>query len=216
MRSKSLIVGSAAVFAVLYLAATTALGKPPAADASSATTTTWLAGHEGHVRTFAWLLVIGLPFFCAASAGLRLWLPSGWRDVYFAGAIAFVVETAIQCWLWGALAFAPATGSPSTPLVFHIALFWGPVLTSATLAMLVPLAVVGLGDHGWPRWMGVLAGVAALEQAIETTTVFGHHGFMAPGGAMNLYLGAGLTAVALFGAVVAVAVMPAPAAAETT
>jgi hypothetical protein len=37
--------------------------------------------------------------------------------------------------------------------------------------------------------------IAFVEQAAETVTVFGTHGFIAPGGAMNLALGAGLTAI---------------------
>jgi hypothetical protein len=42
-----------------------------------------------------------------------------------------------------------------------------------------------------------IAAVALVEQLIETVTIFGSHGFIAPGGPMNIYLGAGLTAVAL-------------------
>jgi len=37
--------------------------------------------------------------------------------------------------------------------------------------------------------------VFALEQAIETITVFGKSGFIAPGGDMNVQLGAGLLVV---------------------
>lgn len=197
-------------FGVLYVVAFGFLGAPPVADAPAATVHAWLADHHERVRTFAWLIVIGLPFFCAASAGVRQRLPEGLRDVYFAGAVAFVVETALQCWLWGALVFDPDPGSSSTT-VFHAALFWGPVLTSATLAMLVPLAIAGLRGR-WPTWVGALALIAAVEQAAETTTVFGHHGFMAPGGGMNVYLGAGLTALALLGAVVSVGLAgPSPA-----
>ena len=44
--------------------------------------------------------------------------------------------------------------------------------------------------------------VAFAEQAVETITVFGTHGFTAPGGAMNTVLGAGLTAIWLAGLVV--------------
>jgi hypothetical protein len=44
--------------------------------------------------------------------------------------------------------------------------------------------------------------IAFAEQAIETITVFGTHGFTAPGGDMNLLLGAGLTAVWFGGLVV--------------
>ncbi len=192
------------IFGGLYLAAFGYLGSPPDADAAGSAVTSWLSEHHGDVRTFAWLLVIGLPFFCASAAGIRQRLPEGLRDLFFAGAVAFVVETALQCWLWGALAFGADSGGSSSVTVFRAALFWGPVLTSATLAMLVPIALGGLRGS-WPTWLGVLAAVTALEQAVETSTLFGHHGSMAPGGGMNVYLGAGLTAAALIGTVVCVA-----------
>lgn len=192
------------IFGGLYVVAFGVLGTPPDADSAAKTVTGWFTDNHEHVRTFAWLLVAGLPFFCAASAGVRQRLPEGLRDLYFAGVIAFVAETALQCWLWGALAFGPDTAGATSLTLFHAALFWGPVLTSATLAMLVPIAIVGLRG-GWPTWLGALAAVAVVEQAVETTTVFGHHGFMAPGGGMNVYLGAALTAAALIGAVVTVA-----------
>jgi hypothetical protein len=38
----------------------------------------------------------------------------------------------------------------------------------------------------WLTWLGV---VFFVEQAIETVTVFGESGFIAPGGTMNVYLG---------------------------
>lgn len=63
------------------------------------------------------------------------------------------------------------------------------------------LSVDGVGDgmvQAWfwarlvPRWSGWLSVVFFGEQAIETVTVFGQSGFIAPGGAMNLYLGGGI------------------------
>jgi hypothetical protein len=52
------------------------------------------------------------------------------------------------------------------------------------------------------RRLTVLGVIAFVEQAIETITVFGTHGFIAPGGDMNLLLGAALTAVWFGGLVV--------------
>jgi hypothetical protein len=40
-----------------------------------------------------------------------------------------------------------------------------------------------------PRWLGWLSVLFFVEQGIETVTVFGTSGFIAPGGAMNLHLG---------------------------
>jgi hypothetical protein len=62
---------------------------------------------------------------------------------------------------------------------------------------LVPVALLALqGEAGLPRWLGVVAGVAAIEQVVETITIFGRTGFIAPGGPMNLALGAYLTTIA--------------------
>ncbi|MDX6584793.1 MAG: hypothetical protein QOI10_3977, partial [Solirubrobacterales bacterium] len=46
-----------------------------------------------------------------------------------------------------------------------------------------------------PRWLGVVGAVALAEQTIETVTIFGQTGFIAPGGPMNVYLGAGLVSI---------------------
>jgi hypothetical protein len=64
--------------------------------------------------------------------------------------------------------------------------------------MLGPVAVVAWrGEAGLPRWLGVVAGIALVEQLVETITITGQRGFIAPGGPMNLLLGAALTVVAL-------------------
>ena len=44
-----------------------------------------------------------------------------------------------------------------------------------------------------PRWLGVLGTVTLGEQVVESVaTIFATSGFAAPGGPMNLMLGAGL------------------------
>jgi hypothetical protein len=127
-------------------------------------------------------------------------LPSPHRDVFFFGAIAFAAETAVQGWIWGGMAWHTGVMQPATArTLLDVASFWGPVLTSTTVTMLAPIALLGLrGDPpALPRWLGAVAATALVEQLAETITIFGRHGFIAPGGPMNIYLGAGLTAVAL-------------------
>ena len=51
------------------------------------------------------------------------------------------------------------------------------------------------GDGGLPRWLAYFSAAFALEQAIETITIFGKRGFIAPGGDMNFQLGAVLLVV---------------------
>jgi hypothetical protein len=43
--------------------------------------------------------------------------------------------------------------------------------------------------------LGVVGAIALTEQSIETVTIFGQRGFTAPGGPMNVYLGAGLVSI---------------------
>jgi hypothetical protein len=51
----------------------------------------------------------------------------------------------------------------------------------------IPLAFGG--SPLTPRWLGWLSVLFFVEQGVETITVFGESGFIAPGGPMNLYLG---------------------------
>ena len=45
-------------------------------------------------------------------------------------------------------------------------------------------------DGRFPRWLGIVAAVFAVEQLIETITIIGPPAsFISPGGAMNFYLG---------------------------
>jgi hypothetical protein len=199
MRRSTVLLAATIGFGLVYLVATAALGSPPDGGDSAATIAAWFRDNDSHVRTWMWLLTIGSPLFAVYAALVRSALPAPHRDVFFVGAIAFIAETAVQAWLWGALALHPGSTTPGTmQVVFAAASYWGPVLTSTTLMMLLPVAVAGLtAGSGWPRWVGVVAAIVAAEQLVETITVFGRHDFLAPGGAMNVYLGGALTAVAL-------------------
>jgi hypothetical protein len=61
------------------------------------------------------------------------------------------------------------------------------VLLTTTIASVL---LISGGRAVLPRWLGVVGGVALAEQTIETGTIFGQDGFTAPGGPMNVYLGA--------------------------
>jgi len=113
----------------------------------------------------------------------------------------------VQGWVLAGLSWHTPQLSPATArTLLDVASYWGPVLTSATLLMLVPVALLALqGQAGLPRWLGAVAGVAAIEQVVETITIFGKTGFIAPGGPMNLVLGAYLTTIAFVCIGVAVA-----------
>lgn len=197
-RSTVLLLGTVG-FGLLYLAATLVLGSTPGADDSGQTIAAWFQDHEGNGRTSVWLLTLSGPLFAVFAALIRAELPSPYGDVFLFGAIALAAETAVYSWLWLGMSWHADQLQPSTARsILDVASFWGPVLTSTTVTMLAPVTVLALrGQALFPRWLGVVTGIAVLEQLIETITIFGRQGFIAPGGPMNLYLGAGLVAVSL-------------------
>jgi len=199
MKRSSVLLLSTIAFAVLYVASTVALGTAPKPDDSAAKVLAWFRDNGSHVRTWLWLGTLALMVFMVFAALVRAHLPAVHRDLFLAGAVLLAAESAVQGWLWAGLAWhAGQVDSATARLVFDIASYWGPVLTGATVLMLGPVAVVAWrGAVGLPRWLGVVAGVAFVEQLIETITITGQRGFIAPGGPMNLLLGAALTAIAL-------------------
>jgi apolipoprotein N-acyltransferase len=186
-------------FGLLYLGAGIALGSTPEPNDAGETVAAWFQDHDGNVRAWAWLLTISLPLFATFAALIRSRLPSRHRDVFFFGAITLAAETAVQVWIWAGMAWHASELEPATArTLLDVASFWGPVLTSTTVTMLAPVVLLALrGEAGLPRWLGVIGAVAVAEQLVETITIFGRHGFIAPGGPMNIYLGAGLVAATI-------------------
>jgi hypothetical protein len=193
------LLGSTVGFAILYIAAALTLGTTPDANDNGATVARWFRNNGGHVRTWMWLITLLLPLIAVVASFVRGHLPSPYGDIFFFGAVALAAETAVQGWLWAGMAWHANTLAPATArTLLDVASYWGPVLTSATIAMLAPVAILGWRRQaGLPRWLGALAALALIEQAVETITVFGRRGFIAPGGPMNLYLGGALTGIAL-------------------
>lgn len=198
------LVAAAIAAAVLYLVGGIALGSPPEAADSPAQVVAWFSDHQDAARTYAWTAAFGTLAFAVVAGIIRGILPAPHRDVFLLGAAAFIVETAVQAWCWAALALHPDTLDPAAArTILDIASFWGPILTGATMTMIGAVTVLGFGARPLiPRWLAFLGVVAFAEQAIETITVFGTDGFTAPGGDMNLVLGAGLTLIWLGGLVV--------------
>jgi hypothetical protein len=185
-------------FVVLYLAALLALGTPPEAKDDGATVAAWFRDHGSNVRWWMWLSTLALPLFALFAILIRERLPRPHSEVFLYGAIAFGASTAVQAWLWGALAWHAQALEPATArTLFDVASYWGPVLTATTVLMLAPIAILGIrGLAGIPRWLGIVSGVALAEQLVETITIFGQSGFLAPGGPMNLFVGAAAVLIA--------------------
>ena len=202
-RGRLLLVAAIAAGA-LYLVGAVALGTPPKASASAATVAAWVRDHESGVRTYAWTATFGTLAFAVAIALVAEVLPQPHRRVFLIGATAFVVENALQAWFWaGAALHAGNRSADSTQAIIDVARFWGPILTGTTITMIGAVTALGFGGGtGIPGWLTGIGIVAFAEQAVETITVFGKSGFTAPGGDMNLLLGAGLTAVWFFALVV--------------
>jgi hypothetical protein len=198
------LVAAAIATAGLYITGSIALGSPPDANDSPAQVLAWFREHQDAARIAAWTTAFGTLGFAIVAGIVRGLLPAPFGDAFLLGAAAFIVETAVQAWFWGGLALHPDTLEPATArTALDIASFWGPILTGATTTMIGAVTVLGLRARPLiPRWLVVLGAIAFVEQAIETTTVFGEDGFPAPGGDMNLALGAGLTLLWLAGLVV--------------
>jgi apolipoprotein N-acyltransferase len=208
LRRSTLLISATVGFGVLYLAAVIALGSTPDSGDSGQSVAAWFRDNDGHVRAWLWLLTLSLPLFATFAALIRTQLPAPHRDVFFFGALALAAETAVQGWIWGGMAWHPSELEPATArTLLDVASFWGPVLTSTTITMLAPVAILAFrGEAGLPRWLGAVTAIAVAEQAVETITIFGRHGFIAPGGPMNVDLGAGLVAAAILALGIAVAV----------
>ena len=72
---------------------------------------------------------------------------------------------------------------------------WGPIMTAADIMVAVPILLAANAGR-FPRWLGILAAVFAVQQLIETITIIGPPGsFISPGGAMNFYVGGPLFVV---------------------
>ena len=201
MRRASVLMGSTIGFGVLYLAATVALGTPPKSSDPGSVVASWFADNGSHVRVWAWLLTLNLPLFATFVVLVRQRLPKPFDDVFLFGGIAFTGATAVQSWFWVGLALHGKDLEPATAsTLFSVVSYWGPTLTATTVLMLAPIAILGLqgGHRGLPRWLGIVSAVALAEQLVETITIFGHDGFLAPGGPMNAFVGAGAVIVAWF------------------
>ena len=204
MTQARVLVAAAVLLGALYVAGAVALGTPPHVTDSPERIAQWFLDHRDGARLYAWTATFATVAVAILAAIIRGLLPAPHRDVFLLGAAAFVIETAVQAWFWAGIARDPASLDPATVrLGFSVLSFWGPILTGATMAMIGAVTVLGLrATPAIPRWLTVLGALAFLEQAIETITVFGTSGFTAPGGDMNLRLGALVTLVWIVGLVV--------------
>ena len=196
MASRALI-SSAAALAVMSVVGLAALGTLPAAGDPGEQVVGWFRANSNGVRWSVWAGTASAPLLAVVVAILRRLLPAPHRDVFLIGGTVLIGSTAVYSWVLGGLALHADRLEPATArTMLDVAVFFGPVLTGATMTMIAPVTLFALRGNGdLPRWLGILGAVAFAEQAVETVTIFGSSGFTEPGGAMNMQLGAGLVLV---------------------
>lgn len=188
------LLGAGIAIVVLNVVAAIAQGTAPHATDTGPQVVAWFREHGDGVRWAVWAITISVPASALMFALQSRLLPAPYREVFLIGAVTVIVATSVMAWTFAGLALHVDHLEPATArTVLDVAIFYGPVLTGATMTMMAPVTLFALrAQAGLPRWLGVLGAVAIVEQAIETITIFGSSGFTEPGGAMNMQLGAAL------------------------
>ncbi|MEM7461948.1 MAG: hypothetical protein AAF362_04645 [Pseudomonadota bacterium] len=192
MKPSKLLLYNILATCAFYVASFTALGNGfPTIESSGQEVVQWFTDNGSKARIYSWTAAffsLGLVIFAGQVSAI---LPKPNRYIFFGGVLGFALTAQVQAWIWAGLAFHPQDLDPSAArTLFDIASFWGPLVNGSTTAMAVAIAAVGFGPSPIiPKWLTWLSVIFFLEQAIETVTVFGKTGFLAPGGTMNVYLG---------------------------
>ncbi len=190
-QSRILLLASLAM-GLFYIAGFAALGDSfPTIDSSGEEIIDWFSTNGTGARIYAWtsaFLALSLAVFGGLVASL---LPRPNGIIFMAGVLGFAITAQVQAWFWAGLTLHPQELAPgSARVIFDIPAFWGPLVNGSTATMAAAVAVLGFGrSPSIPRWLTGLSLLFFLEQAIETVTVFGQSGFLAPGGSMDVYLG---------------------------
>ena len=184
---------AAVVFAVLAGGALVMVPPLPGIDKSGDAIVAHVAAHASALRLQALLVALGSLALVIVLAYARAKLDGAAGYMVTIGSAAIITELAIESWFTSGLALHPALLNPATARTLaDVASMWGPLLTVADVMVAAPIALVSLQQRTFPRWVGALAALFALEQLIETVTIVGGPGFIAPGGTMNLYVGGAL------------------------
>lgn len=193
---------AAIAYVLLAFSGLFAVPTPPEATASGGELVRYYQDHGDAIRVATWLGTLSMVPIVVLLSLLRSRLTGVGRDVMLFGAVGLVVSSMVWSWFNGALALHADSLDPHVArTVADVSLFFGPVLTVAIVLLIVPIGLAALrGEGGFPRWLAWITAVFAVEQTIETITVMGKSGFIAPGGPMNFILGAGLFAIWLIAA----------------
>jgi len=177
---------------VMYVAGFVALGGSyPTIDSSGQDIILWFSDNGTSARIYAWTAAFFSLGFAIFGGQVSALLPKPYRYIFLTGVLGCAITSQVQAWFWAGLALHPQGLDPaSARTIFDIPAYWGPLVNGSTTAMAAAVVALGIGESPIiPRWLTWLSIIFFLEQAIETITVFGHTGFIAPAGTMNVYLG---------------------------
>jgi hypothetical protein len=193
--SRRLPLLAAVVFTLLFVIAV-AIAPPPGIEQTGAALVSHLTHHAPAMRIQALLVALGMLALAVVLGYARDRLDGAAGYVFTIGSATMLTETALQFWFSAGLALHAKTLEPSIARALaDVAALFGPFLTVADVMVAVPI-LLAAKDGRFPRWLGVLAAVFAIEQFVEVVTVIGPVGtFISPGGPMNVYLGGTLFVV---------------------
>ncbi len=190
-RSRVLIVATIGTL-VAYVVAAGIQPTAPGATATGKEIVDFFAKHSSAFRWSAWLGTVALIGFMTVIGLVTEELCRPQRTVFLVGGIVTVTATMLQLWFLAGLASHPNDVPFGTGrALLDVVGYYGPILTAATTVMLGAMLAASRPLR-LPQWYVLLAAVVLGEQLVETVTIFGRDGFLEPGGAMNVRLGAGL------------------------
>jgi hypothetical protein len=178
---------------VLYVGGFAALGSSvPTVESTGQEVLDWFSDNKTQADAFAWTWAVSSLALAVFGAIVASLLPRPHRYLLLAGVFGWVIAGQVQAWFWAGLALHPEGLDPAAArTIFDIAAYIGPVINGSTMAMAAAVFPLAFGREPIvPRWLGWISVLFFAEQGVETITIFGgDSGFIAPGGAMNVYLG---------------------------
>jgi hypothetical protein len=187
------LLSSVIAWIVLYVAGFAALGSSvPTVDSTAQEVLDWFTNNGARADTWAWTWAVSSLALAVFGAIIASLMPRPHRYLMLAGVFGWVIVGQVQAWFWAGLALNPEGLDPATArTIFDISAFIGPVVNGSTITMAAAVFPLGFGRAPTiPRWLAWISVAFFVEQGVETITIFGGDtGFIAPNGAMNVYLG---------------------------